>query len=49
MLENVSAFPRFVSVTVLAALVLPVANVPKLSELEEKVSGALPVPLRPTL
>ena len=49
MLEKVSALPRFVRVTVLAALVLPTAIVPKLNVLEENVTGALPVPLRLTV
>jgi hypothetical protein len=38
----------FVSVTDLAALVLPTATVPKLSELLERVTGAVPVPERET-
>jgi len=44
-----AALARFVSVTVLAALVLPTASVPKLRLLEESVTGALPVPVRPTV
>src|SRR5208337_2754716 len=35
--------------TVLAALVLPTATVPKLKELEDSVTGALPVPVRATI
>jgi hypothetical protein len=40
---------RFVSVTLLAPLVLPTATVPKFKELEERVTGALPVPVRLTV
>lgn len=40
---------RFVSVTVFAALVLPTASVPKLKLLEETVTCALPLPVRPTV
>ena len=42
-------FSRFVKVTVLAALMFPTATVPKLNELDEKVTGALPVPVRLTI
>jgi hypothetical protein len=47
---NESATPkRFVSVTVFAELVVPRVTVPKLNELVEKVTGALPVPERLTV
>ena len=50
MLEKFRAtLPRFVRVTVLAALVLPTATVPKFKLLEENVTGALPVPVRLTV
>jgi len=48
-LANASAtFWRFVTVTDFTELVLPIATVPKLRLLEENVTGALPVPERPT-
>ena len=40
---------RFVRVTVLVELVFPTVTVPKLSELAENVTGAVPVPLRLTV
>jgi hypothetical protein len=40
---------RFVKVTVRAELVVPTLTVEKLMELEEKVTGALPVPDRLTV
>ena len=43
------ALPRFVSDTVLPALVLPTLTVPKFKLLEENVTGALPVPVRFTV
>ena len=50
MLVKLSAtFRRFVTVTVLAELVLPTANVSKRNELEESVTGALPFPERLTV
>jgi hypothetical protein len=50
MLEKLkAALPRFVSVTVLAALVLPTANVPKFKLLEETVACAMPFPVRLTV
>jgi hypothetical protein len=39
-------FRRFVKVTVRAELVVPTLTVEKLMELAEKVTGALPVPVR---
>jgi len=47
MLEKVRfVFSWFVSVTVLAALVLPTATVPKPKLLAERVTGVIPVPVR---
>ena len=47
MLAKLSAtLRRFVTVTVFVELVVPTATVPKLSELEENVTGALPFPER---
>ena len=40
---------RFVKVTVLAVLVSPTANVPKLSLVDDRLTGALPLPVRPTV
>lgn len=40
---------RFVSVTVLAELVLPTVTVPRFKLPEENVTGALPVPVRLTV
>ena len=44
-----ASFPRFATVTVLAALVEPAATLPKLRVLDEKVTGAFPVPVSPTV
>ena len=41
-------FWRFVNVTVFAALVLPTAAVPRFKLLTERVTGAIPVPVRLT-
>jgi hypothetical protein len=40
---------RFVTVTVFVELVVPAVTVPKLNELDEKVTGAVPVPERLTV
>jgi hypothetical protein len=40
---------RFVTVTVFSALVIPTATLPKLILLEEKLTGALPLPLTVTV
>ena len=49
-LEKLSAtLRRFVTVTVFGELVVPTVTVPKLSELEENVTGALPFPERLTV
>jgi len=42
-----ATFRRFVTVTVLAELVLPTATVPKLKLVADRLTGALPVPVRP--
>ena len=44
-----ATFRRFVTVTVLAELVLPTANVPKLNLVDERLTGALPLPIRLTV
>lgn len=50
MLVKLSAtFRRLVTVTVLAELVLPTANVPKLKLAGERLMGALPLPVRPAV
>jgi hypothetical protein len=49
-LEKLSAtLRRFVTVTVLVELVVPTVIVPKFNELEENVTGAVPVPDRLTV
>jgi hypothetical protein len=40
---------RFVTVTVLAALVFPTASVPKFRLVEDRLTGALPVPFKVTV
>jgi hypothetical protein len=50
MLAKLSAtLRRFVTVTVLAVLVLPTAKVPKLKLVDDRLTGALPFPVRPML
>lgn len=44
-----ATFWRFDTVTVLAALVVPTLRVQKLNELDDSVTGATPVPERPTV
>jgi hypothetical protein len=43
-----ATFRRFVTVTVLAGLVLPTANVPKLKLVDDRLTGGLPVPASAT-
>jgi hypothetical protein len=42
-------FRRFVTVTVLAELVLPTAHVPKPNLVDDRLTGARPLPVRPTV
>ncbi len=44
-----ATFRRFVKVTVRTPLVLPTVKVPKLTRVDDKPTGALPVPLSPTI